>query len=200
MYRAIHFGLRPGDEANLQLIARAIEPSKEEFTWAFPKLQYIIGAALFEKGLFPSGILNWYEAVTSEFIPSSVFKSFYIPTLIHWRNKPAQDRSMSHLAAVCLYHPEIPFCDGEPLTLGADAEFGDICLVISSWLRKNGDYANARKALCGRVKKCLEMLTDDDPSNDGDSWIELFKTFLVDTHSDEDLSGTLYMIKTWRQI
>lgn len=203
VYRAIRISLTPDDEATLQLIARAMEMFKEEVSgWkVLPNVQCIIGTALFEKAQFATGIRNWYEAVTSEPNADGEFlKSFYTPTLIYWRNKPAQERSTSHLAAVCLYHPEISFCEEEPLTLGADAEFGDICLVISSWLRNNGDYANARKALCGRVKKCIEMLSDDDPSNDGDSWIELFKTFLVAADSDEDLSGTLYMMKTWRQI
>ncbi|RDW81329.1 NACHT domain protein [Aspergillus mulundensis] len=111
-------------------------------------------------------------------------------------NHEAQEQSLNHLAAVCLYLPEIPFSGKAPITLSTDDEFGNICLVISSWLRDHGDYANARMALCGRMKKCLALLSVDDPSNDEDAWYPLSQTFLDNADSDEDLSGALYLMKT----
>jgi hypothetical protein len=98
---------------------------------------------------------------------------------------------------VCLYHPEIPFCDEPPLRLDEKAEYSDICLVISSWLRYHGDLANARTALRGRVKKSIEVLSDDIPWNDVDAFLSLFQTFLTAADSDEDLSGALYLTKAW---
>ncbi|EED19635.1 NACHT domain protein [Talaromyces stipitatus ATCC 10500] len=156
-YKAIRFGLTPDDEKCLQLMAWAVKriTSCDDI---LPKLKFLIGTALFEKGQFATGILNWYEAVTDS-----------NPNPVSWQTEPAQERSLSYMAAVCLYHPEISFCSGNPLTLDSDAEFGDICLIISSWLRDSGDHTNARKALCGRVKKCISLLSDDDPSNDCDA-------------------------------
>lgn len=191
MYSAIHLALTPDDEGYLQLIAWAVERLKapKYHTMNLAKVKYLIGSVLFEKGQFASGIRSWYDAASTS-----------NPTPINWQIKPAQERSLSHLVAVCLYHPEISFCRGGPLTLDVDAESSDICLVISSWLRDHGDLANARKALCGRVKKCIALLSDDDPFNDGDAWVALFKTFLLARDSDEDLSIALYLIKAWRMI
>ena len=117
-----------------------------------------------------------------------------------WDSGYARQQALSNLAGLCLFHPEICLTIERPLELGADAASGDICLVLSSWLRENGGCENAQKALRGRVKSCLELLSDDDPTNDGDAWLELFKTLLMDPDSDEDLSGALYMLKTWRRM
>lgn len=191
MYRAVHLALTPDDEEHLQLIAWAVErlkaPKYDYMNLA--EVKYLMGSVLFEKGQFATGIRSWYDAA-----------SISNPTPINWQINPAQERSLSHLVAICLYHPEIHFYGGCPLTLDVDAEFSDICLVISCWLRDHGDLANARNALCGRVKKCIALLSDDDPCNDGNARVALFKTFLAATDSDEDLSIALYLIKAWRRI
>ncbi|PKX92831.1 NACHT domain protein [Aspergillus novofumigatus IBT 16806] len=82
-----------------------------------------------------------------------------------WDMERAQARSRSRLAA-------IPFCDEPPLRLDEKAD----------WLRYH--------ALRGRVKKSIELLSDDVPFNDDDAFLSLFQT-------DEDLSGALYLTKAW---
>lgn len=192
MYKAIHLGLTSDDEECLQMIAWAVErlgePQYDSMDVA--KVKYLMGSVLFEKGQFTAGIRSWQDAASLSNPPSSEF----------WQIRPAQERSLSHLVAVCLYHPEIHLSGVKrPLALDADVESSDMCLVISSWLRDRGDLENARKALCGRVKKCIALLSDDDPSNDGDAWVSLIKTFLIATDSEEDLSIALYLTKAWRR-
>lgn len=187
LYKAIHFGLTSADKDCLQLMARAVDgPPQPRF--ALFKLNLFIGTALLEKGQVTTGIRMLCKAVSMPKLDS-----------VHWQSDYAREQALSNLAAICLYHPEISLGVESPLELDVDAESSDICLVISSWLLEKGDRGNARKALCGRVKSCLQLLSDDDPTNDGDAWLELFKTLLADLDSDEDMSGALYMLKTWRR-
>jgi hypothetical protein len=79
--------------------------------------------------------------------------------------------------------------------LDKEAEYGDVCLVISNWLRDHGDPINARNAVRGRVKRCISLLSDDDPSNDVAALVSLFKTFVAVRGSDADLGATLHLIK-----
>jgi hypothetical protein len=79
--------------------------------------------------------------------------------------------------------------------LGEGFDFGNVSLLLSTWLRDHGDYASARDALRWRVKGCLSLLLDDDPANDTDAFVGLFKVFLLATDSDADLEAALYMIK-----
>lgn len=95
----------------------------------------------------------------------------------------------------CLSEAEISSCEGFPIVLDTAAESGDACLVISSWLQSHEDPDNARHALRGRVKACVALLSDDDPTNDDNAFIALLKTFLVDPGSEEDLGAALYWIK-----
>ncbi|KAJ5459063.1 hypothetical protein N7530_011007 [Penicillium desertorum] len=193
MYSAIRLGLTPDDEECLRLIAWAVQRLNETKPCVMyvSVVKYLMASALFEKGQFSAGIRSWYDAACFSEPPSDVY----------WNIKTPRERSLSHLVATCLYHPEIPFSgEGGPLSLDADVEFSDICLVISSWLRDYGDIANARKALRGRVRKCISLLSDDDTSNNGDAWVVLFKTFLVATDSDEDLRIALYLSKAWGKL
>jgi hypothetical protein len=140
--------------------------------------KYFLGSLMFEHGLASPGIQAWYE----------------VKLLVHrthdFYSEAAELRSRSRLAGVCLYHPDIPLCEGEPLVLDESDESGEICLFVSSWLRDHGDIPNARKALCGLVKRFVEQ----DFFND-DFIFGLFKTFLIAVDSDEDLNGALYLLK-----
>lgn len=104
-------------------------------------------------------------------------------------------RAMSKLVALCLDDADIPFCERPPLILKENSELDDICLVLSSWLQDRGDIANARDALRWCVKECISLLSDDDPSNDIDAYMRLFRVFLAVKDSDEDLGAALYLIK-----
>lgn len=186
VYRVLHHTRTRGDGKLIDLVASAVaraEASEGELTDDLAAAKYFIASLMVENGRFSAGIQAWYQ----------------LAALDHPRGdrERAQARSLSRLAAVCLCNPEIPLCDEPPLRLDEKAEYSDICLVISSWLRYHGDLANARTALRGRVKKSIELLSDDDPSNDDDAFLSLFQTLLTAADSDEDLSGALYCTKAW---
>ncbi|GIC90947.1 NACHT domain protein [Aspergillus udagawae] len=187
IYRLLYYARMRDDGKFIDLVAAAAargEASVGEINYAVATAKYFIASVMFENSRISAGIQAWYELASPD-DPDDLAM------------RPAWVRSRSRLAAVCLYHPEIPFCDGSPLRLDKTAEFSDICLVISSWLRDHGDLANARTALRGRVKKSIELLADDDPSNDDDAFIGLFLTFLAAADSGEDLNGVLYLTKAW---
>jgi tetratricopeptide (TPR) repeat protein len=186
IYRVLHHTRMRDDGKLIDLVASAaarLEASVGEITDDLATAKYFTASLMVENSRISAGIQTWYQ----------------LAALDHPREemKRAQVRSLSRLAAVCLYHPEIPFCDEPPLRLDEKAEYSDICLVISSWLRYHGDLANARTALRGRVKKSIEVLSDDIPWNDVDAFLSLFQTFLTAADSDEDLSGALYLTKAW---
>ncbi|KAF7159523.1 hypothetical protein CNMCM5623_004861 [Aspergillus felis] len=185
IYRVLHYARIWADGKLIDLVASAaarLEASIGEITRDMATAKYLIASLMFENNRISAGIQAWYKAAD-------------YPDDLGMRL--VRVRSRCRLAAVCLYHPEIPFCEGPPLALDEKAEFSDLCLVISSWLRDHGDLANARTALRGRVKKSIELLSDDDPSNDVNAFKSLFLTFLAAADSDEDLNGALYLIKSW---
>ncbi|KAJ6182853.1 hypothetical protein N7485_001495 [Penicillium canescens] len=187
IYEVLYYARMRDDGEFIDLVASAaarLEASVGELTYDVATAKYFIASVMFESGRISAGIQTWCEVASRDDTDDLGVR-------------PVRVRSRSRLAAVCLYHPEIPLCDWSPLRLDKTAEFSDICLVISSWLRDHGDLANARTALRGRVMKSIELLSDDDPSNDDDALISLFLTFLTDVDSDEDLNGALYLTKAW---
>ena len=187
IYVVLYYARMRDDGYFIDLVASAaarLEASAGETTYEVATAKYFIASVMFENSRISAGIQAWYEVASRD-------------DLDDLDMRPVRAWSRSRLAAVCLYHPEIPFCDGSPLELDKTAEFSDICLVISSWLRDHGDLANARTALRGRVMKSIELLSDDDPSNDDDAFISLFLTFLTGVDADEDLNGALYLTKDW---
>ncbi|KAJ5982169.1 hypothetical protein N7451_012269 [Penicillium sp. IBT 35674x] len=189
IYRVLHYALMRDDGKHIDLIALIpgrVAASRETQTDNLAAAKYLLASVMFEHGLISAGIQAWYEVVSLD-NPDG------------WNIEPAQTWSRSRLATVCLYHPEAPFCAKSPLRLDEKSKSGDICLVISSWLRDHEDITNAREALRGRVKSSIELLSDDGPSNDDGAIMILFSTFLVAADSYDDLNGALYLLKVWHR-
>ncbi|KFY20098.1 hypothetical protein V491_03989 [Pseudogymnoascus sp. VKM F-3775] len=204
MYRVIHHAVTRDDRRYLDIIlgvAAKIDTKTSDWniidkfgvigeiktlTWEInnlAELGYFLATLLFEKGLVEQGIQGWYNV-------AAITKP-----LGKWGIEPARYRSFCELAALCLSDTDIPFAKRSPLLLDKDAEYSDVCLVLSSWLRDHGDAINARHALRGRVKQCVSLLSDDDPFNDVTAFVSLFKTFLTARDSDADLGAVLHLIK-----
>lgn len=189
IYRVLHYALMRDDGKHTDLVALIpgrVAASRETQTDKLVAAKYLLASVMFEHGLISAGIQAWYEVVSLD-NPDG------------WNIEAAQTWSRSRLAAVCLYHSEVPFCAKSPLRLDEKTESSDICLVISSWLRDYGDITKAREALRGYVKRSIELLSDYDPSNDDEAFMILFRTFLVASDSHEDLNGALYLLKVWHR-
>lgn len=204
MYRILHYAVTRDDQRYLDIISKGMgDIGTKTLEWNvvdgqrivgcadlltsdlnnFADLKYFIGTILFEKGRVSQGIQGWYEAAT-------------ISNPVGWHDyERPRSRSICSLATQCLSDPDLPFPGRSPLELDKEAEYGDVCLVISNWLRDHGDPINARNAVRGRVKRCISLLSDDDPSNDVAALVSLFKTFVTVRGSDADLGATLHLIK-----
>lgn len=206
IYRILHLTVTADDQRYLDTISgivekidtetsdynvvdeRGIHRDVEILTWELnnlASLRYFLATLLFEKGRIGQGIQGWYE-VAALYKPHD-----------DWDIEPARQRSICDLAAMCLSDAEIPFAERSPVALNDNAGYSDVSLVISAWLRDHGDVINARDALRGRVKQCISLLSDDDPSNDITAFASLFKTFLTARDSDADLGATLHLIKIY---
>ncbi|OBT78713.1 hypothetical protein VF21_02574 [Pseudogymnoascus sp. 05NY08] len=204
MYRVLHHAVTRDDQCYVDIISEVIgkidtENSErntinslgflgviEILTWQvtnLAELKYFLATLLFEKGQVSQGIQGWYEVAALSEPPDQ------------WYTEPAQNRSICDLAALCLSDEDIPFAERSPIALDKDAEYSDVCLVISSWLRNHGNVVNARNALRGRVRQCVSLLSDDDPWNDDSAFLGLFKTFLATRDSDADLGAVLYLVQ-----
>jgi hypothetical protein len=187
MYRVFQIVLKEDDQNCLAHLAKAMKRidtlTKENHNIA--NLRYLVATVLFEKGQLALGVQGWCQVLTDP----------YRPDYIASDTKNTRGRSQAHLVELCLSDADIPSCESLPIILDTTAESGDACLVISSWLQNHGDTKNARDALRGRVKACLALLSDDDPTNDEDAFMALFKTFLIDPSSEEDLGAALHWIK-----
>ncbi|KFY17683.1 hypothetical protein V492_00491 [Pseudogymnoascus sp. VKM F-4246] len=204
MYRVLHCAVTRDDQHYIDLISWTVgkidaETSEwnvvdsqgvigviEIMTWEIANLAvvgYLLATLLFERGQVSQAIQGWYDVAA------------LTASLGDWDIEPARNRSFCDLAALCLSDADIPSADRPPLALDKDAEYSDICLVISSWFRDHGDMANARNALRGRVKESVALLSDDNPSNDIDAFLSLFKTFLAARNSDADLDPAIYLLK-----
>ncbi|RAL12406.1 NACHT domain protein [Aspergillus homomorphus CBS 101889] len=189
MYRVLHYALMRDDGKYNDLVALIpgrVAASRETQTDNLAAAKYLLALVMFEHGLISAGIQAWYEVISLD-NPGG------------WNIEAAQTWSMSRLAVVCLYRPEVPCCTKPPLRFDEKTECSDICLVISSWLRDHGDITNAREALRGRVRGSIDLLSADGPSNDYEAFMSLFRTFLVAADSDEDLNGALYLLKVWHR-
>ncbi|KFX91628.1 hypothetical protein O988_07654 [Pseudogymnoascus sp. VKM F-3808] len=204
MYRILHYAVTRDDQRYLDIISEGMgDIGTKILEWNvidgqrvvgtadlltadlnnFADLKYFIGTVLFEKGRVSQGIQGWYEAAT-------------ISNPVEWHDyEHPRNRSICSLAAQCLGDPDFPFPGHSPLELDKEAEYGDVCLVISNWLRDHGDPINSRNAVRGRVRQCISLLSDDDPSNDVTAFVSLFKTFLATRGSDADLGATLHLVK-----
>ncbi|KAJ5896806.1 Tetratricopeptide-like helical [Penicillium subrubescens] len=187
MYSVFQIVLKEDDQRCLSHLAKAMKKTdtltKEDHNIA--QLKYLIATVLFDKGQLDLGIQGWCQ----------VFTAAYSPTDNTWGNENYRERSLAHLVELCLSDTDIPSSESFPITLGTAADSSDACLIISSWLQNHGDPNNARHVLRGRVKACVALLSDDDPTNDEDAFISLFKTFMIDSGSEEDLGAALYWIK-----
>ncbi|KFY77270.1 hypothetical protein V498_09386 [Pseudogymnoascus sp. VKM F-4517 (FW-2822)] len=206
MYRILHLTVTADDQRYLDTISGIVEKIDVEntdynaiddwgiyrdieiLTWELNNLadlRYFLATLLFEKGRISQGIQGWYEVA-----------ALYKPH-VGWDIEPARQRSICDLASMCLSDAEIPFAESSPVALNDNAGYSDVCLVISNWLRDHGDVINARDALRGRVKQCIFLLSDDDPSNDITAFEILFRTFLAARDSDADLGAALHLIKLY---
>lgn len=198
LYRIFKYVLMHEDRKYIDLLA-SIVTWLDSTSWKRSKrpaeAKYYLGSLMFEHGLVNPGIRAWYEL------------NFITPAEYDFWSKEAQPRSRSRLAGVCLYHPDIPSCEGDPLVLDESDESSDICLFVSSWLRDHGDIVNARNALRGRVKNFTKQPPDDQDFIDDVhdfiddvSLIGLFNTFLIAADSEEDLNGALYLLKARHEL
>ncbi|KFY87295.1 hypothetical protein V500_07098 [Pseudogymnoascus sp. VKM F-4518 (FW-2643)] len=206
MYRILHHAVTPDDQRYLDIISWIVGKIDTEttewsvvgsfgiigkidiLTWELNNLAevgYFLATLLLEKGQVSQGIQGLYEV-------AALSKS-----LNDWDIKPARNRSICDLAALCLSDADIPFVERSPLVLDKDAEYSDVCLVISSWLHDHGDLINSRNALRGRVRQGVSRLSGYDPSNDIGGFVRLFRTFLTATDSDADLGAALHLIKLY---
>ncbi|KAL4866010.1 hypothetical protein BDV12DRAFT_173548 [Aspergillus spectabilis] len=186
IYRALHHALSPNDQEYLDLVASLLV-KVDTLDWErhnIADLKYILGTILFEKGRVSLGVQAWYQVAT---ISNS-------STSMNWDISTPQKWSRCHLVRLCLNNTDILF-EHPPLLLDEEAESSDVCLVASTWLRDHGDVMNAREALRGRLKSCINLLSDDDPSNDEEAFMSLFKTFLAAGDCPDDLSAALYLLK-----
>ncbi|KAF3481028.1 Tetratricopeptide-like helical [Arthroderma uncinatum] len=182
MYRVLHHTLSHEDQRQLDATATILKKVDTEFE-NLATVKYLLSTVLFEKGRTALGIQGWYEIASLSKASSDVW------------DRSARILSIGRLVDLCLNDTNIPLHVMSPLVLDENAELGDICLILSSWLRDRGDIANSRDALRWCVKECISLLSDDDPSNDIDAFMRLFRTFLADRDSDEDLGAVLYLIK-----
>ncbi|KAJ5112524.1 Tetratricopeptide-like helical [Penicillium argentinense] len=187
MYRVFQYALKEKDQDRLAHLARTMEridtlPGERH---NIANLKYLIATVLFDKGHLDLAVQGWCQVLNHANCATDSARNA----------ENNRGRSLAHLVELCLSGTEISFCGSFPIMLDTAAESGDACLVISSWLLNHGDPNNARHALRGRVKACIALLSDDDPTNDEIAFIALLKTFLVDPGSEEDLGAALYWIK-----
>ena len=74
----------------------------------------------------------------------------------------------------------------------------DVNLVIASWYYLKAQGNKARHLLRGRIQRCIELLSDDDPSNNIYAYVMLFTTFLVTRENGANVAGQLYLMKAWQ--
>jgi tetratricopeptide (TPR) repeat protein len=187
MYRVFQIVLKEDDQGCLAHLAKAMKRidtlKKEHHNIA--NIKYLIATLLFDKGQLDLGVQGWCQ----------VFTDPYHSANNAWGTEIYRGRSLAHLVELCLSDADIPSSESFPIPLDSAAESSDACLILSSWLQNHGDPNNARHALRGRVKACVALLSDDDPTNDEHAFISMFKTFLIDPGSEEDLGAALYWIK-----
>ncbi|KAL2862512.1 NACHT domain protein [Aspergillus lucknowensis] len=186
VYRVLHHALTPEDHEYLDLIAGLLPrvDTLDRPLHFILLMKYALATVLFEKGRISLGIQIWSQVAA---IPNEALSDTYNGPL-------TREWSISHLVRACLDNVDPPF-EYTPITLDESAECNDVSLAISSWLRDHGSTATARDALRGRIRSCVALLSDDDPSNDLDAFTSLFKTFLAAGDSPEDLDAALYLIK-----
>lgn len=186
MHSALQYTLTAEDTALLDLIASIPGLLKESTPdWVNQvELKFWIAAVLFEKGRPGEAVQIWCEIATVPDEPG------------YWEIQNFRTRSLSQLAAVCLYYPQIPFCGDTPVAF-AEHDLSELSLIVSSWLLDSGDIFHAKQLLSGVVKGCIALLSDDAPANDIDAFAILFEVFLMAMDSDDDLRAVLYLIKAW---
>lgn len=125
IYRVLHYALMRDDGKHSDLVA--LIPGRlglrETPTDNLAAAKYVLASVMFEHGLISAGIQAWYEVVS-------------LNNPDGWNIEAAQTLSRSRLAAVCLYHPEVPFCAKSPLRLDEKAGSSDI-----SYPRGNGSFS-----------------------------------------------------------
>ncbi|KAL2847123.1 hypothetical protein BJX68DRAFT_240245 [Aspergillus pseudodeflectus] len=186
-YRLLQYVLTPNDGEHLDRVVAILEKidTLERRREDIPIYKYLMATVLFSKGRVNVGLDGWCQVLIAT--GNGDFP--------RWDIKYPQARAAGQLVTVCLEHPAISPCERCPMTLGSDEQIDETCLIISAWLRKQGDIANARDVLRWRVKHCIALLSDDDIGNDEDAFKSLFRTFVADPDSDADREAALYWIK-----
>ncbi|KAL4971208.1 hypothetical protein BDW66DRAFT_165879 [Aspergillus desertorum] len=191
IYRVLQYVLTSDDDEHLDRVTAVMERLGTDYAWrryAVPDQKYLLATVLFSKGRVGLGVDGWCQVASLMDDHDSGDTGF--PDV----QTPA-DRSIGYLVSVCLELPDIPASEQCPLSLDTVEKVNEACLVISTWLRKNGDTTNARDALRGRVKHCIALLSNDDVSNDQQAFMTLFKTFTADPDSHEDRDAALHLLK-----
>ncbi|KAL4956079.1 hypothetical protein BDW69DRAFT_159245 [Aspergillus filifer] len=185
-YQVLQYVLTPDDVDHLDRVVFIME-QLDTLDWRpeiIPYYKYLVANVLFIKGRVDAGLDGWCQVHASTGDEPESYEY-----------KRSQTQAIGQLVTVCLERPDISPCERCPLALSSDEQIDEACLFISAWLRQHGDVENAREVLRGRVKHSIELLSDDDVSNDGDAFKTLFRTFVADRDSDEDREAALYLIK-----
>jgi tetratricopeptide (TPR) repeat protein len=191
IYRVLQYVLTSDDDEHLDRVTAAMKRLGSDYVWSrydLPCQKYLLATVLFSKGRVGLGVDGWCQVV-------SFMEDDYSGDTGEWNVKIPAARSIGYLVSVCLEQPDIPPSEQCPLALDAVEQVNEACLVISMWLQKHGDVANAREALRGRMKHCIALLSDDDVSNDRHAFMTLFKTFVADPDSREDQGASLHLLK-----
>ncbi|KAL3478572.1 hypothetical protein BJX99DRAFT_224327 [Aspergillus californicus] len=190
MYRVLHYAVKESDGEYLGLFPSIYQSLEERFGDFFlaPEIRYNLALVQFEKGRISEALRSWYDIASVSEPPTE------------WHLEPSRMRTLTRMAVICLYHPEAAWAHEAPRILDETAEFGDICLLVSSWLLHHDEAEPARTALCGRVKNGIALLSDDDPDNDIDAFVMLFRTFLIATDNDEDIGAAVHLAKSCHKV
>jgi tetratricopeptide (TPR) repeat protein len=184
MHSVLHYVLTSEDTKHLNLITSIPVLIENEQLNSAAEMQFYFASVLFEKNRPGDAVQMWCETLTMSNPDNG------------WWTEKVQKKSLCRLAAVCLYTPEVPFRGVDPLVLTEEI-FLEVALVVSSWLQTNGHTSSAQRLLCEVIERCIVLLSDDDPQNDIDAFVTLFKALLLTTDDDEDLRAASYLIKAW---
>ncbi|KAF5855001.1 hypothetical protein ETB97_010344 [Aspergillus alliaceus] len=147
MYRVLHYVVAYDDLHYLDLTTSALKKVDTEHDNS-AEVKYLFATVLFGKNRKDVGIQSWYKVAS---LSKGSFNKW---------NKSPRIRPLVNLVALCLDDADIPFRKRTPLVLDENTELGDVCLVLSSWLRDHGNTMNTRHAL----RCCVKEFESDGPS------------------------------------
>jgi hypothetical protein len=196
----------------------------EDLTEALKSLPNMAAEILFYAGLFflrnwqTAKAINTWELVLSSLPPDIEFSNFDYSEQLNELKSLVRTRLVTFFLKVpgsCRLGKSGPV-ESQPQTINTDSYLSgspkedilrltleepvgsDANIVIMSWYHLRGQGDKARHLLRGRIRACIELLSDDDPSNDIDAYVMLLTTFLATGKDDANIAGALYLMKAWK--